>query len=136
MKDLLYAKEQLQFHKLCFVKDNAYYFCDKNGIQGLIDFIENGRDLTHFSVADTIVGKAAALLYAYLGIKAVYANVLSKKAIPIFEKYNIYYEYNVLTEEIINRSKTDICPMEKAVLDIFDPKEAVDRIRKTLMRFK
>ena len=41
-----------------------------------------------------------------------YANTISKFAIPVLEKNNIKYEYNQITEYIINNEKTGMCPME------------------------
>ena len=44
----------------------------------------------------------------------------------ILEKYNIPYEYKTLVDKIINRTGDDICPMEKTVQDVDDPKIAYE----------
>lgn len=43
--------------------------------------------------------------------------VLSMGGKEIFEKFGVRFEFETLTEKIINRSGTDICPMEKTVLN-------------------
>ena len=79
-----------------------------------------------------LLGKAAALLFAKSGIKSVYAKTLSRSGKKILELYGIKYEYETLTERIINRSGTDICPMEKAVSATNDPLEAYDLLKKAI----
>ncbi len=99
----------------------------------MMNFIANGVDLSGYSVADVVVGKAAALLFVRCGIKSVFAKTLSQSAKNVFELYGVAYEYETLTERIINRAGTDTCPMEKAVWDINDPDEAysilVDKLK-------
>ena len=41
--------------------------------------------------------RPAALLFALLKIKNVYGEVLSRKAIPILEKYGIKYSFGTVT---------------------------------------
>ena len=45
---------------------------------------------------------------------------MTKKAKEILEKNGIKVTFETLTDKIINRTGTDICPMEKAVMDIED----------------
>lgn len=82
------------------------------------------------------MGKAAALLFVRAGITAVYAKVLSKSAQTILSNRNIYFEYDVLTDKILNRANTGICPMEKAVADTNDADEGFRRICNTLRLLK
>ena len=90
----------------------------------MMDFIADGANLNGYSVADLIVGKAAAMLFAQCGIVSVFAKTLSKGGKAILERYGIAFDYEVLTEKIMNRTGTDICPMEKAVCDTEDLDEA------------
>ena len=75
-------------------------------------------------VYDKLTGKASALLLAYGKAKKLYTRTLSREALPILEKYNIEYEVEILTDYIINWSKTDKCPMEKAVENTDNPQSA------------
>ena len=101
----------------------------EKGVKPLLQWLGAGVDLTGFCAADKIAGKAAALLYVKLGVSAVYAQVMSKSALAFFEKHGIHAEYDTLSETIVNRSNTGICPMEQAVSDISDPDEAITAIR-------
>ena len=82
------------------------------------------------SFADKIVGKAAAMLYVRLGVKEVYGEVMTDTAHGILAAHGIRAEWGTLTERIINRAGTDICPMEKAVEGISDPAAAEAALRR------
>ncbi|MCM1285882.1 MAG: DUF1893 domain-containing protein [Acetobacter sp.] len=105
------------------------YSCDKRGVKPLLDWIDRGLDLKGFSAADKVVGNAAAFLYVTLGIKEIYANVVSRSAVETLEKYGIKIQYNELAEYIINRAGTGKCPMEDAVKNAVSPNEALMAIR-------
>ena len=124
MTDLQTAKNNLEGHTICLSKDGKCLFSEKHGIAPMMDFIADGIDLSGYSVADLVVGKAAALLFVKCGIKRVFAKTLSEHAKRVLELYGVDYEYETLTEKIINRDGTDICPMEKAVLGCDDVEEA------------
>ena len=124
MTDLQIAKDNLPGHTICLCKNGDCLFSESRGIAPMINFIDSGVDLTGYSVADTVVGKAAALLFVKCGIKEVFAKTLSEKAKKVLDDHGIYLEYATLTEKIINREGTDICPMEKAVTDTDNPEEA------------
>lgn len=132
MNNLEYAKERLNGNTVCLVKGNHLFTSQKHGITPLVEFIDSGIDFTSFSAADRIVGKAAAFLYASMGVKEVYAEVLSKEAILVFEKYNILFEYKVLTDNIINRKGNGLCPMEETVFSINSKEEALYALKNKL----
>ena len=124
MTDLQIAKNNLSGHTICLCKGGNCLYSESRGIAPMINFIDSGADLTGYSVADTVVGKAAALLFVKCGIKEVFAKTLSEKAKKVLESNGVYFEYDILTEKIINRAGTDICPMEKAVTNTDNPEEA------------
>ncbi len=111
-------------------RGDAVFTSSEKGIKRLLDFCADGGDYRGFSAADKIVGKAAAFLYAKMGVENVYAEVLSKKGEQVLKKYGINYSYTVLCNEIINRKGDDICPMEKAVKDIDDYEKAYEALLK------
>lgn len=100
----------------------------EKGIKPLLKLTQ-GDDLRNASAADRIVGKAAAMLYALTGVEEVFAQVLSEQGRTVLKRYGIVYEYGMLTENIINRAGTGLCPMEEAVKDIDDLKEALAAIK-------
>ena len=124
MTDLQTAKNNLSGHTIFLCKDGNCLYSEKRGIAPMMTFIAEGVDLAGYSVADVVVGKAAALLFVKCGIKNVYAKTLSQHGKRILELYRVNYEYEVLAEKIINRAGTDICPMERAVTNTDDPEEA------------
>lgn len=132
MTDLQTAKNNLAGHTICLCKAGNCIYSEKKGIAPMMGFIEEGVDLHGYSVADLVVGKAAALLFARCGIKSVFAKTLSESGKAILIKYGISFEYETLTEKIINRAGTDICPMEKAVGNTEDSEEGYALLRRQL----
>ena len=124
MTDLQTAKNSLEGHTICLCKEGKCLFSEKHGIAPMMDFIADGIDLSGYSVADLVVGKAVALLFVKCGIKRVFAKTLSESAKRVLELYGVDYEYETLTQKIINRDGTDICPMEKAVSNTDDIEKA------------
>ena len=77
-------------------------------------------------VADKVVGKAAALLLVRGGAIQVYADVMSEPAIEVLSKHKILWLTHKRVKNILNADGTDICPMERAVLEVDDPEEAFE----------
>ncbi|MDE5973209.1 MAG: DUF1893 domain-containing protein [Eubacterium sp.] len=108
------------------------YTSSKRGVKPLIDWLESGIDFNGFSAADKVVGNAAAFLYVLLGIKAVYAPVISEAAIHTLKENGVEIQYDLAVEYIVNRSGDGNCPMEESVKGISDPEKALCAIRKKL----
>lgn len=136
MNDLEIAKANLAGHSICLCKDGKCMFSDKRGISPMLDFIARGVELAGYSVADRIVGKAAALLFVKCGIKRVFAKTLSKSGKLVLEKYGAEFGYETLTEKIINREGTSVCPMEKAVMNTEDAEEAFVLLKEQALRLQ
>ena len=108
------------------------YTTTLRGVRPLLDYLEQGTDLTGASAADKVVGKAAGLLYCLLHVRAVHARVMSKAAWRVLESHGIAVSCDNLVDAIENRSKTGMCPMEMATADVEDPALAPAAIRKKL----
>ncbi|MEG0771338.1 MAG: DUF1893 domain-containing protein [Clostridia bacterium] len=103
------------------------------GVKPIISIIDNDASLlNNADVADKIIGKAAALLLCRYNVKSVFAKIISKPAILVLEKYNIPYSYSHLVDNIKNRTNTDICPLEKSVINIEELPLAETAIRNTI----
>lgn len=113
-------------------KGDTIHTSTLKGIVPMIEFLEKGIDLKGFSVADKIVGKAAAMLFSLANVKEVYAEVLSVGAAEYLSSCNINFKYSTLTDKIINRKGDGICPMELAVADITNEQEAFKAIKNKL----
>lgn len=120
MTDIELAKNALSGHSIALCRNGEILTDDGRGISPMMKFIAQGRELTGYSVADVIVGKAAAMLFVKAGIKCVHGSTMSAAGKQFLEAHGIPCTYDALTERIINRSGTDICPMEKAVADTDD----------------
>ncbi|MBQ5703974.1 MAG: DUF1893 domain-containing protein [Alistipes sp.] len=81
-------------------------------------------------IADKVVGKGAAALMIAGGVKSVYADVMSRAALSLFETSNTSVEYGTLVDNIINRAGTDICPVEKLCKDCLTADECLPLISK------
>lgn len=104
----------------------------ERGVKPLVRWLTEGPDVRGFSAADKVVGKATAYLYVLLGVKEVYAHVMSRSAAAVLAHHGITAAQNRLVENIINRQGTGICPFEAAVMDIHTPEEALPAIRKKM----
>ncbi len=122
--DLCVAKSALSGHSIALCKGSSVIVDDKHGIRPMLDYIAQNVDLSGYSVADIVVGKAVATLFVYSKITAVYARVLSKSAFDYLTEHGVVVEYDTLALNISNRSGDGICPMELCVEDIDDAKEA------------
>ena len=80
------------------------------------------------SVADKVIGKAAALLMVLGEIKEVHTLIISEPAIKVFEKYNIPCFYDKKVDRIVNRTGDGLCPMETLCLDVEEPHKAFEKI--------
>lgn len=110
-------------------KGDRIYVATERGVKPLVRWLTEGLDAQGFSAADKVVGKATAYLYALLGVKEVWAQVMSVSAAEVLACYGITAVQETLVENIINRQGTGICPFEAAVLDIHTPAEALIAIR-------
>jgi len=89
--------------------------------------LESPEILDGSSVADRIVGKAAAIIFAVNGVEAVYAPTLSRHALDVLEKSGIKFHYEKLVPHIEAHGE-GICPFERLIMDIADRDEAYRRL--------
>ncbi len=117
----------------CVFYDGAdFQYSRERGIKPLIKILDNGKTLEEISAADKVVGRAAAFLYVLLGVRELYAEVISEGAVEVLKKFGIKYEYALLTKRIKNRAGDGFCPMETAVLDVSSPESALEVLKNRL----
>jgi hypothetical protein len=134
MQDVKVARRLLleKDFSLVIAKEGTIVFETKqSGVSGFLSAIEElGRESLHdASVADRIVGRAAALLCVYCGVKAVYAVVLSEGGKKVLSENGVALEFESLVPSILNRQKTGTCPFEKLVSTISDGDEAYKKLK-------
>ena len=97
----------------------------ERGVKPLLKMIKHGTSLRGFSVADKVVGKAPALLYAVLGPEAVFSPVMSWTGRAVLIASGIAVSHDVLVPHIQNRAKDGQCPMDSSVTNVWEPYDAV-----------
>ena len=116
MTNLEIVKEKLYEKNASLVVLYANGECEEyyqNRINDIRDILKENKDaLRDAIIADKVIGKVAGSILTVAGVKQIYADVMSKYAIPVLEENHIKYEYKTLTEYVINNSKTGMCPME------------------------
>lgn len=136
--DIVKAKQVLMDNDytcvLCL--NEKIYHSSLRGVKPLIDFLESGVDFSKFSAADKVVGAGAAHLYVLLGVREVFARVISDAAKKILIKNGISVSYEDLVPFIINRAGNGNCPIENAVKEITDSSQALVTIKETLDSLK
>lgn len=113
-------------------KGDTVYTATERGVKPLLNWLDSPLDLTGFCAADKVVGRATAFLYCLLGVREVYAHVMSRPAMEVLRSHGVPAEAGTLVDGIINRRGTGPCPFEAAVMGIGDKIEALAAIRRKL----
>lgn len=131
--DLNLAKQRLiqKNLSLVIVKNGRVLFeTESHGINGLLKVIKQLQDnMTGSSVADRIVGRAAALLLVYSGVVAVFAVTVSDSGIEVLKNNHVFHEFERRVPRILDSKKVDVCPFERLVAKFSDPKEAYEELK-------
>ncbi len=132
------AKKMLAEQQLTcvMISGEKVYISKERGVKPILSCYEEKNMPEGFTAADKVVGKAAAFLYVLLGVKELYAEVLSRHALEVLQSAGIAVSYGSLTDAIRNRSGTGFCPMETAVRNMTEPLEALEAIRNTAERLR
>ena len=79
---LIRLKEKMKQEKYTCIIGNGTkeYSSRERGVKPLLGWIEENVDVRGYAAADQVVGRAAALLYARLGVTEVYSRVISEPA--------------------------------------------------------
>lgn len=128
-KQLNFLEQKLREENLtCVVqKEQACFASQERGIKPILLFLRQDPDcLRGASAADKVIGKAAALLFVYGGIRQVYAGVISTPALEVFQQYGVVCEYGTLVDRIQNRKGDGLCPMETRAMTLTLPEEAYE----------
>ena len=116
---------------LVVVKNGRVLFeTESHGLSDLVEAINHLQSsMKGSSVADRIVGRAAALLFVYSGVSAVFAVTMSDGGKAILDNNNVFHEFEKRVPRILNLKKTDACPFEKLVAKLSSPEEAYERLK-------
>ena len=132
--DLEIAKRRLIENRfsLSIVKQGNILFESRSkGLKDLFEAVKRlDTSLRNASVADQIVGKAAAFLFVYSRVNSVFAATISEKGFEVLEQNHLFAEYWNIIPDVLNQERTDVCPFEKMVMDCRDAKRAFGILRK------
>lgn len=129
------AKEILVEGEYTFaaIKNDNVYTSKLHGIAPIMIKLEEDKEYLSGAVAaDKVIGKAAAMLLIYGGIKALYARTISEHALAILQDSGILVETDKVVPYIINRKGDGMCPMEEAVLHETDCQKAYEILKNKL----
>jgi hypothetical protein len=103
----------------------------RKGVYDLEDLLEHApARLRDAEIADKVIGKAAAAMAIVGGVKSIYAEVMSRKALPLLLEAGVEYSYGELVDKIIIPEGDNRCPLESIVDDCQTAEETVDTLRK------
>lgn len=103
---------------------------DKKGVRDLVWLLDNEPErLHHAQIADKVIGKAAAGLIVQGGVTEVYADVMSRLALPLLNASDISYSYGELVDRIVIPEGDDRCPLESIVAEAQTAPQVEDLLR-------
>jgi len=108
----------------CVVRtaDGELLTSDEHGILPTLRWLRGNPELLRGAqVADKVIGKAAALLFAYGGVRSVWAARMSEAARDFLRAAGIDFGCDELVPAILNRDGTGLCPMEQRAMGIEEP---------------
>ena len=140
MNDIELAKNLLDNEQraLVIVKDGKVLFSvDGKGIKPIYTaFNELKDELKGSSVADKVIGKAAAMIYEHAAIKELSTKLISENAINVLENTSIIYEYEKSVPYIKNRDQSGMCPVETLSLKVNNIEDLLIEISSFLANIK
>ncbi|MCF0203475.1 MAG: DUF1893 domain-containing protein [Bacteroidaceae bacterium] len=102
----------------------------QRGVADLLSLLTDEPDfLTNASVADKIIGKAAAALMIEGGVGEVFTRVITRDAKAMLTHAGIALTYETETDIVQNRTKTGRCPLDTLCADLSNPHEMLLAIR-------
>lgn len=120
----------------CSVSGEQKLFC-RRGVADLLDLVtEEPGFLKGAAVADKVIGRGAALLLVKGGAAEVYAVVVSSGALDVLRRAGVKVTFGQEVPNIINRTGTDICPVERLTAGTESPDEACEMIKSFVNRQK
>lgn len=137
MRDIDIAKKILKEENLCLVivkNGEVIYKSKDRGIKPLyLAVTELEKEMEGSSLADKVIGRAAAMLCEYAGVAELHTILISKSAQEVLNNGRIRYKFDVETELILNRDKTGSCPVEKLSQNITEIKLLLSKIKEFLV---
>lgn len=113
---------------------NVMFKSKVKGVQPLLDWMNSGNNYMGYMIADKVVGRAAAFIDIAMGIREVYAEVMSEPAKELLEKNHVEVTADEIVPEILDSERSGRCPLEMAVDGAESAGEALMPIELALIR--
>lgn len=122
--EMTYARQMLSIggYKLVVCAKDSVHVSEESGLDSLLSLVGEYTWIGA-AAADRVVGKAAAMLFALLRVKSVYAGVITAAAKSVLEAQGIECVYGTLVERLID-ADGKVCSSELAVENVVDPSDA------------
>lgn len=88
------------------------------------------------AVVDKVIGRAAASIIITGGAVRVHALLMSEDAKLYLEAHGIRTSCGKLVPRILNADRSGLCPLERSVLGIEDPQQALAALRRRIAELK
>ena len=109
----------------------------QRGVADLYDLLTQEPDfLKGALIADKVVGKGAAALMILGGIKELYTDIISTKALELLQKSDIKVGFTEKVPFIRNRNHTGGCPVETMCSEVESAEEILPLIRDFLEKIR
>jgi hypothetical protein len=120
---------------LVLTKDEKIVFSsEQQGLRPLAEAVSQFKGkLQGCTLHDKVVGLAAARLIIYSGmISEVITPLMSMQAKALLEETGMPLKAEAVVKNIMNKDRSDVCPMEKKAQEIQDNKEFAEELFKKL----
>lgn len=122
------AKNMIKENKIgcALIKDEKIIATENgNGVNPLLKLYETKTDeMVDTTLVDKVIGRAAAMIAINGKVRNVYGELMSEEAVKLLKSHHIPASYGKLVPKILNKNQDGLCPLEKSIENINDPKEA------------
>ena len=113
-------------HSLVVLNGDSLSFYNGHGVSDLLTLLTNEPDrLKDATIADKMVGRAAAVLMAAARVREVHTNLISTPALKVLHEADIQVFYDEEVPQILNRDQSGQCPIDALLNDADDVEECV-----------
>lgn len=130
MQQLIDLLHQQECSLVVKSKEGEVTTYNKKGVRDLIFLLDHDAErLRDATIADKVIGKAAAGLLVQGGVAEAYADVMSQLALPLLDDAGIAYSYGSLVDRIVIPEGDSRCPLEHIVAPARDSAEVETLLR-------